>query len=96
MMVLNEQQISILMRMISGTRPDCLDCDGCFLRIAEFAEAQLKDLPISDAMKEVSSHLKQCACCHAEYQVLLEALTALKEQMDLEGDSTGDSDPGDT
>lgn len=73
-MSLSEQQISALMNMLSETKPDCLDCDGCFEQIAEFAEQQLTSKNIPEAMQHVETHLKQCACCHAEYQVLLEAL----------------------
>lgn len=82
-MSLNGQQIAQLMRMIADASPDCLDCEGCYDQIAEFADRQLKQQAISDAMREVENHLKQCPCCHNEYQVLLEGLKEMEQQQDV-------------
>ena len=72
------------MRMVVDSRPDCLDCDGCFDHIAEFAERELKARPLNEALKNVEVHLKQCPCCQAEYQVLLEGLQELKQDNDVD------------
>lgn len=91
-MKLNEKQLADLMRMVAGARPDCLDCDGCYGHIAEYAEHRLKSLPISKAMEDVERHLKQCPCCHVEFEALLAGLQAIQdaEQATPESDQQGD------
>ena len=78
-MPLAAEQISSLLGMIAASEPDSLDCDGCFARVAEFAEAELLSLDIPDAVRAVETHLKQCPCCRDEYNALLEGLRALEE-----------------
>ena len=78
-MVLTNDQITSLMSLISTTESDDLDCDGCFGNIAEFAERELTNQDVPDALKSVETHLKQCTCCKDEYSALLEGLRALDE-----------------
>ncbi len=77
-MALSTDQVSSLLAMIASSVSDSLDCDDCFERIAEFAEAQLANREIPDALKVVEIHLQQCPCCKDEYQALLEGLRELE------------------
>ena len=78
-MRLSNEQISKLLNLITSGEPDSLDCDGCFEQLSEFAEHQLADRDIPQALQAVEVHLKQCACCQGEFQALLDALRALDE-----------------
>ena len=76
-MSLSEKQIKNLIDQVASVKQDALDCDGCFARIAEFADSQLADQPLCKALMTVKTHLESCPCCQVEYQALLEALQAL-------------------
>jgi hypothetical protein len=77
-MPLSNKQVSTLIGMVTAASPDTLDCDGCFQRVAEFAEAELTNREIPAALKAVQVHLSQCGCCKDEYKVLLESLRELR------------------
>jgi len=76
-MSLSKEQIASLLGMVSSVTEDSLDCDGCFGHLAEFADAELAGKEIPDALQSVETHLKQCKCCHDEYETLLVGLRAL-------------------
>jgi len=78
-MALSREQINQLLRLVSTTQDDPLDCDGCLAQIAEFADTKLADRPLSEALKAVQIHLESCHCCAAEYQALLDGLRALED-----------------
>ena len=78
-MSLNEQQIQTLVQLVVTTTPDSLDCDGCFGRIAEFAEIHLTNQSVSESMRCVDEHLKNCPCCKDEFEALKLALAGLPE-----------------
>ena len=59
-----------------------MDCDGCFARVAEFAEAQMANRPLSEAMQAIETHMKCCPCCADEFQALLDGLEALKNEQE--------------
>lgn len=77
-MALTNEQIKTLMSLVSATCDDCLDCDGCYDRVAEFAEAELTGRPLCEALCAVRTHLKNCPCCADEYRALLAALEELQ------------------
>ena len=77
-MSLTNEQISSLLNQIATTQPDELDCDGCFVHLAEFAERELSNQAVPDALKTVEVHLSQCSCCKDEFNALLEGLRALE------------------
>ncbi len=77
-MSLTNEQIDSLLGQVVGTEPDALDCDVCFERLAEFAERELSNLGVPQALKVVETHLTQCTCCKDEYAALLEGLRALE------------------
>ena len=78
-MPLTAAQIDKLLDLVSATLDDCLDCDGCFEQVAEFAESELTDRPLSEAQQSVRTHLESCPCCEDEYQALLDGLQAMGE-----------------
>ncbi len=79
-MALSNEQIASLLNMISATESDEVDCDGCLEHLAEFAEAQLFNREVPDAVKTVERHLQQCRCCKDEYNALLDGLRELEER----------------
>ena len=79
-MTLSKEQLNILMRIVEGTTPDSIDCDGCFGYIAEFAELELAHKSIPDAMEKVRVHLNNCPCCQDEFNSLLDALNEKEGQ----------------
>ncbi|MEM9656722.1 MAG: hypothetical protein AAF961_00040, partial [Planctomycetota bacterium] len=77
-LALTEEQVDKLLQLVSTTRDDQLDCDGCLQHIAEFADAQLANQSLSVALEAVQAHLACCPCCADEYQALLDALQILE------------------
>ncbi len=78
-MSLTRKQISILMQLVAETSPDEMDCGDCLDHLAEFAETHLEGRPLSDALAEVQTHMKNCPCCEHEFQSFLEALQGIAE-----------------
>ena len=78
-MTLSNEQLNILMKIVEGTTPDSIDCDGCFGRIAEFAELELAHQTIPQAMETVRNHLQNCPCCQDELNALLDALASKQD-----------------
>ena len=81
-MSLSNDQIKKLVDQVANVQVDELGCEGCFERIAEFAEFQLANRELNDAMLAVQTHLESCDCCNDEYQALLEGLQAIEESDD--------------
>ncbi len=79
-MSLSDEQVSELVKLAATAEADSLDCDGCFSHLAEFAELQLAHKEIPDALKAVEAHLRQCQCCQAEFEALIEALRSLEDE----------------
>ena len=77
-MSLSNEQISDLVRLATSAESDGLDCDGCFAHLAEFADLELAHREIPEALKTVEVHLRQCQCCRAEFEALMEALRSLE------------------
>ena len=78
-MSLTQNQISTLMQLVAETTPDEMDCTGCLDHLAEFAETHLAGRPLSDALAEVQTHMKNCPCCEHEFQSFLEALQGMTD-----------------
>lgn len=77
-MRLNSQQTFSLLRLAIATEKDGLDCSDCFHDVAAFAEAQLAEREIPEALQAVEIHLRQCPCCKDEYIALLDGLRELQ------------------
>ena len=78
-MPLSGREIKNLIRMIGLTRADELTCDDCLVRLAEFAEANLRGRSVPEGLRLVEHHLAVCDECEDEYQALLSALEDLPE-----------------
>ena len=76
-MPLSKEQIKKLLGLVATVEPDSMDCDDCYGRVAEFAEIKLKNSEIPEALQDVETHMRQCPCCHGEYEALLEGLHGL-------------------
>ena len=79
-MALTREQIDKLLGLIEATQDDRLDCDGCMDHIAEFADLQLANRSVPEALAAVQHHLESCACCADEYQALLDGLRGLEQE----------------
>lgn len=77
-MPLTTNQVTTLVNMVATSEPDVLDCDGCYEHMAEFAEAELANREVPDALKAVEAHLRQCNCCKDEFNALIEGLRELE------------------
>jgi uncharacterized protein with PIN domain len=73
-MALSRKQIDELLKSVSLTRPNEVNCDQCLDDLAEFAERSLAGKSIPDSLRAVEHHLAICAECREEYQALLAAL----------------------
>jgi len=71
--------IKKMLRVVLATRDDEINCDECYQRIESFAEIKLSGKSAEEAMPLVEDHLQRCKDCREEYEVLLEALQAIKK-----------------
>lgn len=78
-MLVSYAQAIRLLDAIAIAVPDSLECDGCFALVAEFAEAEKRGDELSDTMKLVQIHLRQCPCCAYEYEAMIEAILAAQK-----------------
>ncbi|MFT5524603.1 MAG: hypothetical protein ACI9HK_002560 [Pirellulaceae bacterium] len=78
-MSLKPDQVSKLLKLVGSSKTDSLACDDCFEHIAEFVDLHLASQEVPAALQSVEIHLQQCACCKAEFSVLLDGLRALEQ-----------------
>ena len=76
-MSLSEEQVRTLVQLAVTTTPDDMNCDGCFGRVAEFAEIHLANQPLDESMRRVEIHLRNCPCCKDEFEALKAALVSV-------------------
>ena len=76
-MSLSKEEIDDLMRQISLTRDEEIDCERCLARVAEFAERELAGRSVPAGLEAVAHHLSICSECCEEYESLLQALRAM-------------------
>lgn len=76
-MALKNEQITTLMGFVASVTADGLTCDGCLEHVPELAESQLGDIPITQVLEKVQTHLDNCPCCGKEYETFLVALDAI-------------------
>ena len=77
-MSLSKEQVNNLLGLVRSVESDEMDCEGCFGKIAEFADLHLSQQEIPDAMKCVETHLQQCVCCKDEFNALLKGLREIE------------------
>ena len=78
-MPLSKQQVDTLLTMVVNSTADTITCDGCFVDVARFAEAELVGATLCESMELVKNHLHNCPCCTDEYEALLIALSDTNE-----------------
>jgi hypothetical protein len=59
-----------LVRLISDTRDEELSCTQCFELISQYVDLEAGRGDAADSMPRLAQHLRQCAVCHEEYEVL--------------------------
>ncbi|MEM8671239.1 MAG: hypothetical protein AAGG48_27200 [Planctomycetota bacterium] len=74
---MTKDQTETLIALVTDTKEDTLDCDGCFELMAEFVEYRLSNHQVPEALRAVERHLEQCLCCQDEYRALLDGLRAI-------------------
>ena len=78
-MALSNDQIAKLLTLVGTAETDELDCGGCFDHMSQFAEAELLNREIPEALRAIEKHLDQCPCCQDEYNALLEGLREIED-----------------
>jgi uncharacterized CHY-type Zn-finger protein len=73
---LTKQQLAGLIASVGATREQELNCAECQHFVAEFAERQLADLPLDEALARVEQHLVICPECREELLALKKILEA--------------------
>jgi hypothetical protein len=73
-MALSRREIESLIKTVSLTRSNELDCGDCLQELAEFAESTLTGKSISEGLEAVEHHLAVCNECKEEFEALLKAL----------------------
>lgn len=63
-----------LMKMISNTREDEIDCDEVHNVIDVYAEAVARGEDPAEILPLVKHHLEMCAACHEECEALMRIL----------------------
>ena len=67
-MLLSEEDVQNLLKMITVTRDDEIDCDSCLRGMNAFVEDQVAGKPVAEARLAIERHLTTCAECKEEYE----------------------------
>ncbi|MFZ5829419.1 MAG: hypothetical protein ACOY3P_04995 [Planctomycetota bacterium] len=76
-MAISREELANLMRLVAHTRDREIDCDQCLMKVSEFAEQQLSNRPLPEAMRAIEQHFAVCGECREEYELLLAAMKEL-------------------
>jgi len=68
-----------MVRAVATTKPDEIDCDGCFEQVDHFVELELQNKNAAEALPLVQDHLKRCKGCREEFEALLDCIRATTE-----------------
>lgn len=77
-MPLTNAQLTELLKLISLTKEQEIDCQECLSQVAEYAETELAGKPLSKALEAVKLHLAICTECREEYELLRQVLQSLE------------------
>lgn len=77
-----EPKFSRWMKQVRDTQAEEIDCGVCLDHISQYVDIELATGEAAQAMPSVSHHLRQCAVCREEYELLSE-LARLEEQAAL-------------
>jgi hypothetical protein len=78
-MLLDQSQIKILLEALVLTHEIEVDCDVCFDSMAEFAESQLSGASVPEALVLIDDHIRICADCREEFQILKEIIAKMDD-----------------
>jgi len=78
-MLLEPSKIKLLLDVLILTRDDEVDCDRCFDSMAEFAESQLSGKSVPDALVAIDEHIRICADCAEEFEILKDTISQMDE-----------------
>ena len=73
----DKDEIMELIKLLSLTRDEEINCDQCLSLVAEFAEKKLGGKSLTDALKAVEQHLLVCSECREEFEILKLSLEEL-------------------
>jgi len=85
-MLLDQDKIKMLLQTLVLTRETEVDCDECFDSMAEFAESQLSGKSVPAALVAIDEHIRICADCADEFQILKKTISDLDDSVDFDGD----------
>ena len=81
-MILSKNEIDGLIQLVNLTQDKEINCEQCQSLVAEFAERELTNKPLTEALQAVQQHLSICADCHEEYEALQLALKKIDDLHD--------------
>ena len=81
-MLLDLSEIKILLEALILTHETEVDCDACFDSMAEFAESQLSGASVPEALILIDDHIRICADCKEEFEILKKTIAAMDEDSD--------------
>lgn len=71
---LTSGQVESIVKQLGLTCESELNCTECLQNVSEFAERQLANQPIDEAISKVEQHLALCPDCQEEYLALVKIL----------------------
>lgn len=75
-----DPKLRAVVEMALSAVPVEIGCDDCYELMASYADHVLAGKPLDDARRLVDEHLKRCACCREEFELLLAALNSSPEK----------------
>ncbi len=75
-MTISNEQIDMMLEMLSLTNDQEEDCRGCLVKLAEFAENSLAGKSVPEGLSKIDEHLKICGECREEFETLKLALSS--------------------
>lgn len=77
---LSKSDLAAILHTIYMTRDKELTCEECFEQLDAYVSQQLTGKSTEDAFQLVKHHLETCRECNTEYELLLQALKAHKNE----------------
>lgn len=79
-MKIQGEKIGKLFELIARVHEtDCLGCDACNELMDQLAQSDLEGRELCETLQTVRLHIENCKCCQDEYDALLAALTAIRD-----------------
>lgn len=73
---MNQRQLERLLRQVSETEPEELSCSECFELLSTGVELELTGAASAPVLSRLTQHLRQCAVCREEYEILRDFVRA--------------------